>query len=130
MEKIIIPNNESDKTKNPTYRFAHMGVNNRNTDDAFETVRVMQRAFDFQMFDIGNSIMVEGSFEIIKSMGRGSNGHIAIETEDVFLAIKDLTQKGFTPDMETIQYQSDGQIMSVYLKEEIGGFAFHLLKKR
>ena len=44
------------------------------------------------------------------------------------LAIADLERKGFAVDMETAKYKN-GSMVAVYLKQEFGGFAVHLLKK-
>lgn len=44
------------------------------------------------------------------------------------IAIADLEKKGFQVDMETAKYKGD-RMIAVYLKNEIGGFAIHLLQK-
>jgi 2-dehydro-3-deoxyphosphogluconate aldolase/(4S)-4-hydroxy-2-oxoglutarate aldolase len=39
-----------------------------------------------------------------------------------------LAGRGYEVDMDTAKYK-DGSLTAVYLKDEIGGFAIHLLRK-
>lgn len=112
------------------YGFAHMGMNSAGEQEACDTARFFEKAFGFPSFDIGASIMVAGPFEVVKSMSRGRNGHIAIETASLARGIADLEQKGFLVDYSTLQRAPDGRLLSVYLEEQTAGFAIHLLQKR
>lgn len=77
----------------------------------------------------GNSSNFASSgIEVMKSMYLGKNGHIAIRTNSISLAIAELTKKGFVCDMETAKYKG-ARMIAVYLKDEFGGFAVHLLQK-
>ena len=73
-------------------------------------------------------MFASGGIEVMKSMYLGKNGHIAIRTNSVPLAIAELAKKGFVCDMTTAKYKG-GRMVVVYLKDEIGGFAVHLLQK-
>jgi len=64
----------------------------------------------------------------MKSMGLGKNGHIAIRTNSLTAAIDELEKRGFVMDMNSARYKGD-KMIAVYLKEEFGGFAVHLLQK-
>lgn len=64
----------------------------------------------------------------MKSMYLGKNGHIAIRTNSISMAIDELASKGFVCDMGTAKYKGE-RMIAVYLKDEIGGFAIHLLQK-
>ena len=44
------------------------------------------------------------------------------------VAIGELEKRGFEVDMSTAKYKGD-RLHAVYLKNEIGGFAVHLLQK-
>ena len=59
----------------------------------------------------------------------GKNGHIAIKTNSIARAMAYLERNGVEIDMDTAKF-SDGAMIAVYLKEEIGGFAVHLLQKK
>ena len=64
----------------------------------------------------------------MKSMYLGKNGHLAVRTNSMPVAIAELEKRGFVVDMETAKYKGD-RINAVYLKDEMGGFAIHLLQK-
>lgn len=112
------------------YAFAHMGIHSDEESGCLAIVNILQKAFDFPVFDIGSSIIVEGSLEITKSNSFGTSGHIGIETASVARAMNDLQSKGFDLDESTIQYQPTGRPQSVYLNTRPGGFTVHLLQKR
>ena len=40
-----------------------------------------------------------------------------------------LEEKGFSFDEESIKHFSDGRVLVIYAKEQIGGFAIHLMQK-
>lgn len=115
---------------NLTYSFGHIGINTDNENEASKLAQQLKAVFAFPAFDIGGAIFVEGAFEVMKKNFRGKNGHIAIETNDLNLAIEDIQKKGIKLDMDTLQIGEDGKPISVYLVEEMGGFAFHLLQCR
>lgn len=115
---------------NLTYKFAHVGINSENAAEAADTVQRLAQMFGLPSFDVGSSVIVGGPIEIVKSAARGRNGHIGIEVSDMILAMQDLHQKGVELDDSSLQISPDGTPVSIYLKQEIGGFAFHLLQSR
>ncbi len=58
----------------------------------------------------------------------GTNGHIAIRTNNIDRALYYLAKRGYEPDEMTAKYKN-GKLSAVYLKSEFGGFAMHLLQK-
>ena len=64
----------------------------------------------------------------MKSQYLGAHGHIAVATNAIQVAISELERKGFAVDMSTAKYKGD-RLIAVYLKDEFGGFAVHLLQK-
>jgi 2-dehydro-3-deoxyphosphogluconate aldolase/(4S)-4-hydroxy-2-oxoglutarate aldolase len=61
--------------------------------------------------------------------GIGKNGHLAISTNSLPRAVSYLRRKGARFMKET--YETDGRtIKSIYLRDEIGGFAVKLINKR
>ena len=77
----------------------------------------------------GNSSNFAGSgVEVMKSQYLGEKGHLAVRTNKMDCAIPELESRGFKVDMETAKYKGD-RLHAVYLKDEIGGFAVHLLQK-
>ena len=65
----------------------------------------------------------------MKVPGRGRNGHIALATSDLPAARQYLEKKGFAFDDASIKRMEDGRILVIYAKQEIGGFAIHLMQK-
>ena len=43
--------------------------------------------------------------------------------------MKDLEARGYEVDMTTATYKPDGTLNAVYLKQEVGGFAVHIVRK-
>ena len=79
---------------------------------------------------VGNSSIFVGKkeFEIMKKPGRGTNGHIAILTNNVDRAIYHLSQRGVKFDMDSKNVK-DGKTIAIYFADEIAGFAFHLVQR-
>ena len=77
----------------------------------------------------GNSSIFVGKkeFEIMKKPGRGTNGHIAILTNNVDRAIYHLSQRGVKFDMDS-KNVGDGKTVAIYFADEVAGFAFHLVQ--
>ena len=73
-------------------------------------------------------MFASSGIEVMKTMFKGKNGHIAVRTNSVALAVTELEKNGFVCDMATAKYKGD-RMTVVYLKDEIGGFAVHLLQK-
>jgi 2-dehydro-3-deoxyphosphogluconate aldolase/(4S)-4-hydroxy-2-oxoglutarate aldolase len=77
----------------------------------------------------GNSSNFAGSaVEVMKSPYLGANGHIAVKTNSIPRAAAELTKHGFQLDESTAKYKGD-KMTAVYLKQQFGGFAVHLLQK-
>lgn len=109
------------------FEVAHIGINCSDTQEAEKVARLFCTLFGFEL-EIGNSsIFASGSLEVMKTKYLGQNGHIAIRTNDVERAIVKLKADGCDVDMGTAKVGAEGRIKSVYLREELGGFAVHLL---
>jgi 2-dehydro-3-deoxyphosphogluconate aldolase/(4S)-4-hydroxy-2-oxoglutarate aldolase len=68
-------------------------------------------------------------FEVMHTPFRGTHGHIAIGCNFPDRARKYLERLGVEFDESTATYDEKGNLKFVYMKDEIGGFAFHLIKK-
>ena len=110
------------------FEVAHIGLNCEDAEAASAVCEKLNEAFALTVKDGNSSMFASGGIEVMKSMYLGKNGHIAIRTNSVPLAIAELAKKGFVCDMTTAKYKG-GRMVAVYLKDEIGGFAVHLLQK-
>ena len=79
---------------------------------------------------VGNSSMFVGSLiEMMKNPGRGTHGHICIQTNYLDRAIYHLEKRGFAFDESSFKYNDKGELTVAYLKDEIAGFAVHFNQK-
>ncbi|MVB11219.1 hypothetical protein CAFE_19270 [Caprobacter fermentans] len=112
------------------FEVMHVGLNCKDTAEAQQTADLLLSLFGFSETDTPISVFSSSKIEIMKKKGAGTLGHIAIGTTDVPAAKKYLEGKGIEFDNGTAAYnEENGELKLIYLKNEIAGFAFHLLKK-
>ena len=111
------------------FRLEHVGINCACAEDAEKGAKICRDAFSFDTRELPVSYFAGDGLEFMKNGGRGTNGHIAICTNSVDRAVYHLNRRGVEVDMTTAQYNPDGSMRFVYLKDEIGGFAYHLVKR-
>lgn len=112
------------------FELAHVGVNAENEEEAVKAAN--RFAFIFGMpAKVGNSSIFAGSaLEVMKSPYLGKNGHIAIKTNYIERAVNYLESiLGVEFDQDSAKTDAKGALKAIYLKEEIGGFAVHLVQK-
>ena len=110
------------------FEIAHIGVNTADADESLAVCQALDAAFGFGVKE-GNSSNFAGSgVEVMKSPYLGKNGHIAVKTNSIPRAAAELAKNGFTLDESTAKYKGE-RMVAVYLKQEFGGFAVHLLQK-
>ncbi|MBQ7481645.1 MAG: bifunctional 4-hydroxy-2-oxoglutarate aldolase/2-dehydro-3-deoxy-phosphogluconate aldolase [Lachnospiraceae bacterium] len=107
---------------------AHIGINSENEQEAEKTAKLLCTLFDLDLKPGNSSIFAGKEFEIMKSRGRGSHGHIAVATWNVDRAIYHLSRAGVSFD-ESTRTSDDKGTKFIYLDGEIGGFAIHLTRK-
>ena len=110
------------------FELAHVGINCESADESLTVCEELEKAFDFEVKTGNSSNFASTGVEVMKSMYLGKNGHLAVRTNKIETAIAELTKRGFAVDMDTAKYKGD-RMVAVYLKNEIGGFAVHLLQK-
>jgi len=110
------------------FEVAHVGINCPDEAASTAVCGQLEQAFGFAT-KLGNSSNFStGAIEVMKSSSPGANGHIAVRTNAIHMAVAELERKGFAVDRSTAKYKG-GELVAVYLKGEIGGFAIHLLQK-
>ena len=109
-------------------RLHHIGLNCGDQEKALQIAKTLQAFFNYP-YNEGNSSIFSGNkeFELMKKPGRGTNGHIALSVSDIDRAKHFLEKRGVEFDEESLVIK-DGKKIAIYLKEEIGGYAFHLMK--
>lgn len=107
----------------------HVGINSENEAEAKVTVEALCKLFGL-LPDVHKSATFAGKlFEVMHTPFRGTHGHVAIGTNNPDRARAYLEGLGFEFDESSATYADNGRLKVCYLKNEIGGFAFHLLQK-
>lgn len=111
------------------FEIRHVGINTADEGEANQIADTFTSLFGMQK-KVGNSSIFAGTaFEIMKQPYLGKNGHIAVMTNSVDRAVYHLEKKGCKFRMDTAAYDADGRLKVIYLEDEIGGFAVHLVQK-
>ena len=112
------------------FELAHVGINAENEEEAVKAAN--RFAFIFGMpAKVGNSSVFAGkAVEVMKTPYLGKNGHIAVKTNYIERAVNYLENVlGVEFNEESAKRDEKGTLKAIYLKEEIGGFAVHLVQK-
>lgn len=112
------------------FRLVHIGINSNGEEDAAKTARVFERLFGWQV-KVGNSSVFAGKeVECMKQNGRGVHGHIAVSTGNIKRAVAQLEMQGIEFDHDSFKYDTNGRITVAYLKDQVAGFAIHLVENK
>lgn len=109
------------------FEVAHIGINTPDADAAMDVCKAFNDAFDFNVKQGNSSNFASTGVEVMKTTFKGANGHIAIRTNKMIPAIAEMERRGYELDMDSVKDKNN--IKAVYFKNEIGGFAVHLLQK-
>lgn len=109
------------------FDLAHIGINAADADSSLAITKKIASLFNFLLKEGNSSNFAGTAVEVMKGKGLGQNGHVAIKTNSLARAIAYLERHGVEVDMSTAK---GSPMIAVYLKEEIGGFAFHLLQSK
>ncbi|MDI3480413.1 MAG: 2-dehydro-3-deoxyphosphogluconate aldolase / (4S)-4-hydroxy-2-oxoglutarate aldolase [Tepidanaerobacteraceae bacterium] len=110
------------------FEVIHFGINCIDEENARRAAGFFSDVFGLSAKEGKDSIFSGSSIEIMKGAGRGRCGHIAISTKDIHRAREYLESLGLEFDPESKKYDSEGNLIVIYLKKEIAGFAVHLLQ--
>ena len=110
------------------FEVRHVGLNCGSKEEAAQCAQRFSALFGFT-YKPGNSSDFSGvGVECCHSPKKGKLGHIAIGTNSVERAVFQLESIGvkFVPETAVVK---NGKLTAIYLEEEIGGFAIHLVQK-
>lgn len=111
------------------FRLAHVGINCAQESEARLVAGTFDAMFGFAPHENPSSIFSDSYVEIMKTPYLGKKGHIAIATYSVERAKAYLERKGVKFQEDSTVYRADGKIQAVYMAEEVGEFAIHLVRK-
>ena len=112
------------------FDLGHIGINASDAKSSLDITARLAGMFNLPIKQGNSSNFVGTGIEVNKSLGLGKNGHIAIKTNSIPRAIAYLKRMDVEIDTGTAKGPEGGPVIAVYLKEEIGGFAIHLLQKK
>ena len=137
VKKDLVAAGEFDKIRDLTkeavqtmlgFELAHIGINCDSETEAEKTADAFDGLFGFTK-KVGNrSVFAGTAVEAMKSKGLGSKGHIAVATNSVVRAKNYLEMMGYKFNEESAKFKGD-KMTAIYLADEIGGFAVHLVQK-
>lgn len=112
------------------FEIGHVGINMENSQEAHTVADMFSNTFGFTKKEGEGSIFAASYIEVLKSPFLGKNGHIAIRTNSSERALRYLKSKGVEFNEDTARYDDKGKLQTIYLKNEAGGFAVHLVQKK
>jgi 2-dehydro-3-deoxyphosphogluconate aldolase/(4S)-4-hydroxy-2-oxoglutarate aldolase len=112
------------------FDLGHIGLNTADAESSLGLSKQLSSMFNLPLKEGNSSNFAGKGLEINKSKGLGAHGHIAIATNSIARAAAWLTRKGVKVDMSSAKQDASGATVAIYLKDEFGGFAIHLLQKK
>ncbi|MDR1302970.1 MAG: bifunctional 4-hydroxy-2-oxoglutarate aldolase/2-dehydro-3-deoxy-phosphogluconate aldolase [Treponema sp.] len=112
------------------FSVVHWGINTENAEEAAQAAQRFCTLFGFSYKEGTGSIFAGEALELMKFLGLGKHGHIAIGTYSLPRAIHYLERQGIRFNQDSIKRDPQGTMTLIYLKEEIAGFAVHLVQKQ
>lgn len=111
------------------FALKHIGVNCENAEKAMQAAKMVCAMFGLPADEKEKSVFAGTIIEYMKYKGAGQNGHIAISVNSVSRAHAYFVSRGFEFNDSTAKYDAAGNLQFIYFKDEIAGFAFHLITK-
>ena len=109
------------------FELAHVGINCGSEDEATHVAETIADIFRMSPRYMNSAVFAGTAVEATKSRGWGCFGHIGFFTNSVMRAIAYFESKGIALNENSIKRDASGNITCIYLDEEIGGFAFHVV---
>ena len=110
------------------FELRHIGINSGNPEQAQKDAEQLAKLLNWPVKPGNSSTFAGTGFECMREPGRGEHGHIAIATNSIARAKWHLEQRGYAFDESSAKFKN-GKMTAIYLKDDICGFAFHLLQK-
>lgn len=110
-------------------QFDHVGINSPKDQSSSQIAHHFSQLLGAPLDTKPASIFVD-RLEVMPAGSPGTNGHLGFSTANLQRAIFFLEKAGYTFDYETVRKNELEEITFIYLKEEIGGMACHLIDKK
>lgn len=106
----------------------HIGINSADNDTCEATANSIAQLTGALTKPGNSSVFVGSQFEVMRKVGRGANGHIALGVSNVERAVRYFESQGFQFESDSLVSDEKGA-KAIYFKGEFGGFGIHLLRK-
>lgn len=110
------------------FELAHVGINAANAAEAGSVAQAFASLLGMPAKEGNSSHFVGSIVEVMKTPGYGAKGHIAVRTNSVLRAVRYLRSQGVAVNDDSAKYDAAGKLKAIYLCDEIGGFAVHLVQ--
>lgn len=110
------------------FKLAHIGINSDTDTEAYRQADTLAGAFGFDVRKCSNSTFAGTAVECMHNRRFGEKGHIGFSTNSMTRAMAYLAAKGIEFDESSIKRDAGGNITCIYFKEQIAGFALHIVK--
>lgn len=111
------------------FELAHVGLNTVSRAEALAAAKALDERFPLGVREGGGSSFLGGAVELMHAPGRGTHGHLGFRTNSVERARAWFESRGVEIQEDSVRYNARGAMKSFYLKDEVGGFALHVVKK-
>ncbi|MCL1930652.1 MAG: bifunctional 4-hydroxy-2-oxoglutarate aldolase/2-dehydro-3-deoxy-phosphogluconate aldolase, partial [Treponema sp.] len=111
------------------FSVAHIGINAGSDEKAERGAQFFSALFGCAPKEWTGSILAGNSIEIMRAGGLGAHGHIAMGTNTITRAAAWLERNGIALDHANARKDAQGNVTAIYLKDEILGFAVHLVRR-
>lgn len=111
------------------FELAHVGINHDNENDALDNAKALQDLLGLSVRNGNSSAFCGTAVEFMKSKYYGLNGHIGFYTNSVYRAKAWFEKNGIPIREDSLKIKADGKYQSFYLRDEIGGFAIHVVAR-
>ena len=109
------------------FQLAHVGINHANETEARAAATWLCELLNLPVRDCSKSIFADPFVENMKFPFYGEKGHIGFKTHSLERAVNYLRARGAAFREESCQYDGAGKLSCIYLKEDMAGFAIHLI---
>lgn len=108
------------------FQLLHVGINTKDAADANNVAHRLADLFLQDVKEFPGAYFAGSMAEVVKGKFLGAMGHIAIQTNDIDRAVAYFERRGVEIDHSTAVRGAKGELIAIYFKEEVGGFAMHL----
>jgi len=110
------------------FRLAHVGINSENEAQAEQIARTLCDILGLPLAVKKESFFAGSAVEVMKDPWFGRNGHIGIKCNSLDRAVYHLQRRGYAFREDGFRTDASGKLTVAYLRDEIGGFAVHLVE--